>query len=597
MAQPLRKFFTETPKCFKGLQGLGEKGIVLPLVLSYVLVFTVQITGLAESASHTQRLVQSQQNYLTSFYLADAATQKALAAIRLYITANGSVPDNATLESITKAPNVGPSKVTYKSLNTSSYFGSDWMNKALTSGNYAGLNANTRIINVAVTAEDTKNGVAHRSTVNQTIEIQAIPIFQFGIFYQGDLEILPGINMDFIGPVHTNSDLYVGVGNGSTSTLKFDASITAYGAIVHRRKDGNVIGAGDVMIKNDSGVYKNMKNADNTWLDGAASDWSVEASSRWGNKVRSSVHGAKQLILPIPASANPHILIEKKVAGESSQIQTQKIDYKAHLRIIDGVAQDKNGSVVELRYCSGGGAYNGSCPSGQSVVNPISNSTFHNYREAKMVKSTDINVGLLNASPEFSKLVDAHKGVVVYFSDRRNQASVKYQDSVRLVNGSVLPNKGLTIASENPMYVKGNFNTVNKQPSGLVSDAFNILSNSWNDANSSNAGLRNKIASATSVNAVVVTGNTNTVGRQYNGGFENIHRLHENWNNVHLTYSGSVAVLYNSQKAIGNWVCDGNHYNPPIRNWSFDPALSNPNYSIPGLPSVFNVAKAGYEAA
>ena len=63
-----------------------------------------------------------------------------------------------------------------------------------------------------------------------------------------------------------------------------------------------------------------------------------------------------------------------------------------------------------------------------------------------------------------------------------------------------------------------------------------------------------------------------------------------------LTYSGSVIVLYNSQQATGNWVYGGNYYNAPIRSWGYDTALSSPSYSIPGFPSVFNIAKAGYEA-
>jgi hypothetical protein len=73
--------------------------------------------------------------------------------------------------------------------------------------------------------------------------------------------------------------------------------------------------------------------------------------------------------------------------------------------------------------------------------------------------------------------------------------------------------------------------------------------------------------------------------------------LHENWSGVNLTFSGSVVVLYNSQMATGGWVYGGNYYTAPNRVWGFDTALSNPNYSVPGLPSVYNIAKVSYEAA
>ncbi len=608
MAPHPLKSFIATLNC-SWLKKIGEKGIVLPMVLTYILVFTAEITGLAEYASHTQRLVQSQINQLNAFYLADAACEKAVSAIRLYITKNGVVPpDDTTLHNITAAPNITSSGVTYSlaSGNTTNYSGSGWTSKVLTAGDYAGLNGSTRTLNVSVTATDNKNGVTHQAIVNQTLEVQQIPIFQFGVFYQNDLEILPGANMTFSGPVHTNGNLYVATG-GSTNSLTFDSSITATGTMLHERKDGSATTNGDVLIKDGAGAYQNMKNGNGSWLDSNSTNpaWATEAINRWNGNVQSGAQGVKTLTIPLPNSTNPqeaHKLIERRASGESSQLQAQKMDYKAQLRLIASAGDsqiqvlDKNGSAVELRYCSGGGTFTGSCPNGQSVINPISTASFKNFRENKTINSTDINVGLLNNSPAFNNLVNANNGVILYFSDQRDQSSSTLQDSVRLVNGASLPTKGLTVASENPMYVKGDFNTVSKQPSGLVADAFNILSNAWNDANSTNTNLTNKVASATTVNTTVVTGNTETTSGNYNGGFENIHRLHENWSSKNLTFSGSVIVLYNSQTATGNWVYGGSYYTAPNRIWSYYTALSSPSYSIPGFPSVYNVAKAGYEA-
>ncbi len=575
---------------------VGKSGIVLPLVLTYAFIFTAQLTGLTEYASHATRLVQSEQYQLKNHYLAEAAIEKAFAAIRLHIQNTGTSPSAGILDTITQAPNISSSGVTYGSTTTSTYSGGGaWTTKTLTSGDYAGLNASTQTINIAVATTDTKNGVTHHSTVNQSIEVQLIPIFQFGVFYQNDLEILPGANMTFSGPVHTNANLYLATNN--TKTLSFDSHITSVGTIRHTRKDGSAVEGGDVRIKNDSSVYQNMKLPDGSWLDSNHASWSSQALSRWDNNVLSGAHGVKSLTLPLPTSAQAHTLIERRTGSDTGQTLAQKMDTKAHLRILDGVVQDQVGNVVELRYCSGGGSYTGSCPSGQTVVNPLSSTTFYNYREGKTVKSTDVDVAKLKNSPAFNSIVASQNGVIVYFSDRRNQGSSTFQDSVRLVNGSSLPTKGMTFASENPLYVKGNYNTVSKQPSGLVADAFNVLSNNWNDANSTNTSLSGKTATATTLNSTIITGNTETTTGQYNGGFENIHRLHENWSNVNFTYSGSVITLYNSQIATGNWIYGGNYYTAPNRVWSFDTDLSNPNYAIPGFPSVFNVAKVNYEVS
>ncbi len=579
-------------------QKLGEKGIVLPLVLTYVLVFTAEITGLAEYASHTQRLVQSQQNYLKNFYLAEAATEKAVAAIRLHIQTNGSAPDASALSTLSAMPSIAYTGVTYSTAAAATLSGGGaWTTKTLTSGDYAGLNASTQTINVAVTATDSVNGVAHTSTVNQTLEVQLIPLFQFGVFYQNDLEVNPGATMTFAGPVHTNGDLYVGV-DSNTASLSFQSSITAYGDILHDRKGPGSLGTGAVNIENDSSVYQNMNVGGATgWLDHSNASWSSMAPTRWDNNVQDASMGTRQLNLPISSAVQSHDLIERRVGGESSSLQQQKMDYKANIRIIDGVVQDQAGNVIELRYCSGGGAYTGSCPSPQTVVNPVAATTYYNFREGKTMSSTDIDVAKLNASPAFAALVAANNGIVVYASDRRHLGSTTYQDSLRLVNGSTLPIKGLTVATENPLYIKGDYNTVSKKPSGIAADSFNILSNSWSDASSTNTGLSGKTASATTVQTAVITGNTETTGSNYNGGFENIHRLHENWSGQNLTFRGSVVVLYNSETATGNWVYGGNYYSAPNRVWSFDTDLTGAGYSIPGFPSVYNVAKVSYEVS
>src|SRR6202011_219743 len=91
---------------------------------------------------------------------------------------------------------------------------------------------------------------------------------------------------------------------------------------------------------------------------------------------------------------------------------------------------------------------------------------------------------------------------------------------VRLLNGANIPSMGLTVASQNPVYVQGDFNTggsppsngnpsdptkpqvsgYTRAPTSILADAVNILSNAWNDANSS-GGLGSRIASNTTVNA------------------------------------------------------------------------------------------------
>jgi hypothetical protein len=163
--------------------------------------------------------------------------------------------------------------------------------------------------------------------------------------------------------------------------------------------------------------------------------------------------------------------------------------------------------------------------------------------------------------------------------------------AIRLKNGSKIPSSGLTIASNNPIYVQGDFNTGGNPPSNsgnaadaltpqvagytrapvsILGDAITILSNSWNDAPSATP----RDATNTTVNAALVSGIVPTapVGGDgsYSGGAENFPRFLENWSGNTFTYYGSMVELYKSQQATGKWTNSLSVYQPPIRQWYFD---------------------------
>ena len=56
-------------------------------------------------------------------------------------------------------------------------------------------------------------------TVNRIIDLTMTPIYQYMIFFDDDLEILPGPSMILEGRVHSNSSIYIGAG----STLTVDS--------------------------------------------------------------------------------------------------------------------------------------------------------------------------------------------------------------------------------------------------------------------------------------------------------------------------------------------------------------------------------------
>ena len=132
---------------------------------------------------------------------------------------------------------------------------------------------------------------------------------------------------------------------------------------------------------------------------------------------------------------------------------------------------------------------------------------------------------------------------MLYFSDH----TVDYP-ALRLRNADSL-GAGLTIASENPVYTVGNFNSVDKKPAAILADAITFLSNKWESSNYDTKSTRTSPSAprnATTVNCSYLTGNIETTSSNYNGGFENLPRFLESGLASDFNWSGSAVNLWNS---------------------------------------------------
>ena len=104
---------------------------------------------------------------------------------------------------------------------------------------FAGLNA-TKTAWLATTEVTLKGTPGAKTRLARTFNNYTIPIFQFGIFYDGDLEFHPGPAFNFGGRVHTNGDLYLAGG-----ALTFQSRVSTHGEVVTDRmrngwlRDGN----------------------------------------------------------------------------------------------------------------------------------------------------------------------------------------------------------------------------------------------------------------------------------------------------------------------------------------------------------------------
>ena len=524
----------------------NSRGVATLIALMVMIMLTVVGLAALKLADDEISIAGNELNEMSSFYAAEAGLETAAAAMQTQYEATGVPP--TTLPSGTA--HVNDCLVAYRTTD-----GGAAAQEVLTQGALAGLHSLVK----RFTITSTSNSSIDNSSVTlvQDWQCDLVPIFQFAVFYGGDLEIAPGADMTLIGRVHANGNMWL----QALTNLSIDSYVTASGDILHGRKGPGSVDGGNVMIKDADGVHQNMKNADGSFLEATDANWYDSASTRWGGRVQDHAFGQSELNLPLTNVGDPHKLIERASGNPDSY------ENKADLRIIDGAVEAKvAGTWVDVT---------GALPAGA-----IDSKTFYDGREGTNVSATEIDVSVLKTSAYWPA------SGVIYFSDDRSGFN-----AARLVNGSDV-GQAMSFFSENPVYVEGDFNSVNKQPCAIAGDAVTFLSNSWDDSKSSwDKSFR--VASQTTVNASIMTGNTNTTSSNYNGGLENLPRFLESWTGQKFIWKGSMVNLWNSEQATGNW--SGAYYNPPIREWSYDTDLDDPSKLPPETPMLRIFQRTGWQ--
>ncbi|HBA85829.1 MAG TPA: hypothetical protein DCZ95_17235 [Verrucomicrobia bacterium] len=485
---------------------------------------------------------------------------------------------------------------------------SDVYNGAISNGTYQTMDGQYQYYTVRAGALNPKTGVG--AVLRREVQGVGLFLIRFGVFYEEDLEILPGANMTLSGPVHCNGDLYVDSG----ATLRFTDRVTAHRDMYRTRKDRIETHAGSVRINNAAASEISMN------IDSSTTSWMIDSISLWDARVLSGAHGVQHLSPPISPMDVPHDIVERPIAagapGYNAETEREKFANKASLTIkirTNGtlVATDSRGVDVSSFFTNAllttNGAYSGKPLWGKDSNNQYTmrkkgsysiGNNFYDAREQKTMAPVDIYItSLTNA---FSQVADSTYSVeegrgVVYVTRDDPDGAGGVLPCVRIRNGLKLPAGGLTFASDLPLYVEGEYNTCSVQPALVTGDAVTFLSENWQDARST-AGLATRAPVNTTYNTVIMTGNTATVpgggAANYNGGLENVLRFLEDWSGETVYYRGSIIDLWYSEKANAPWSY-GSYYTAPVRNWGYDPIYRT--RVPPGMTRVFGVEELSWK--
>lgn len=531
-------------------RGDGGFIMVIALLLMTGLIF-VAGTSAIRSTRQTQ-VTAVQLDNVRTFYAAEGAVEWGCGELKNLLSGNMD-PQQADLDALSPPVLSGYTVDQYSITKVGTL-----NEEVISSGDYTGLLGYVQRYSVESRVSSDRRSAA----IVREIQHQFIPLFQFGVFYEKDLEIYPGVLMTFVGPIHTNGSLYM----GSEAGILCQSTVTAVGKYWHFRKDNaHVDPPGYVRIKDQTGNWQDVWRG-SYWLDNRQATWAADALALWNGRFRDQSHGLSTLKLPLPPATDQHVIVERGTAGDTQLEIESKYWYKAGIRYVDGALTDSAGN-----------------PLTQPGVYTYTANKFYDDRENKWMDVVEINIQAMISG----SYVPANG--IIYISNYMGDAP-----AVRIVNGGTLPVGGLTIATDLPMYVKGHYNNAAKKGSALLCDAITLLSPNWNDSKSS-WSLNDRIPTAMTVNACVMTGHVPTDSSStYSGGLENLFRFLEKWNSgIAVTYRGSIIDLWNSQRATADWSY-GSFYTAPQRNWGFDTDLLQPANWPPGTPKVQTVQRGAW---
>lgn len=527
-----------------------RSGQVLILCYLIIMVFIVFLAGLSFKAVNEKNIAQRTRLENEAFYLAEGGVEDAIASFARAIADYQISPAEAGFNVSTNFTTFSGAKV------DSTIVRLEDEDRTIEE---SGTNIFVRNYMINATAVHPNNS-GIRVVIHQIIARRLIPTFQHAVFYNDDLEVLPGRDMDLNGRIHSNKDIYLDADGSDTDLTVNSTYLHSAGDIYNQRKDTGSPLSGEVSIRVTKPGAPQFEDMDN--LDSDDMNWTSASTDRWKGTVQSAVHGVTALTAPSVASIQP----------EGYYASHANITINNGVIKRDGVALSESATPLPNTYPPG-------------TINTTQ--TFYNNREGKTVGATKIDLarlaGYVNGTQTHDNNLPANG--LLYVTSNNTGSN---QPGIELVNGTRIERAGgLTVVSDDPVYIQGDYNTDSEKPAAVICDSLNILSNNWRDTNST-MGFSSRSATATTVNCAFIAGINGTTSGNYNGGLENYPRLHEDWYNVALNIEGSFIALWNSTVATGPWkigtVGGVDYYKAPRRYWTYNTDFNDPGKLPPFTP-------------
>jgi len=608
--------------------GLADnRGSALFLVLILAVVMSAVMAALVTLSTQTARMEKRSNMRLEATYAAEYALEKAYQQLTTLIG-----QDSANLPTISQTTAATNLTTAPRDVFTPAQ-GYSWqafltapMEDGAVVGSHSTFNPSQGTYKFLSVVEFTRDIAQQRP---EHVQFQRewtyvlTPLFQYAIFYNGDMELFPGANFIVNGRVHSNGRIYT----GTSASITFNDYVSNVNGLTngYHPLDPRAPGSpgSNITYNHGPAVTTTRENPPGTLNQDLTDANTNNDGPQELIEIADFLHTDPNSADRLYNSAGLKVLANSTASPSSAA---------------NGVAVPANSRVFLTR---DGTTIPATDPLASFLTTMFATGSMNDYRESATLTTTDINVATLNTAynagglprnipatanwpnnatvpaalrnqpiPAGLQGKDLWNGVL-YVADVTN--STTHRTGVRVINGGSLPNganassptAGLTVATLNPAYIVGDYNTggsppVNSgtnlaasnvvagytvQPAAIIADAVTVVSASWTTSNYNTvATLTSRTPANTTVNAALISGIVASDGTAYSGGVENYIRLLENWSGKRLTYYGSIISMYESQQATAHWQNTGNYYNAPTRNWYFDVNFLDPRKLPPGTP-------------
>jgi hypothetical protein len=352
----------------------SNEGSTLLLVMIFLMLGSALIGGLFFKIESNAATTGSSFTKKRAFFLAEGVTRIASKLTQDYLSQTAA-PTTAGLSAYVASKTAGLAfdfdlieKLTVRITGTPG-------TAPVVNGAFAGMDAFQVPIEIDVLMRDRSAGTG--SEVLQTSTLAKVGMFQFSLFSDlpsGNTYLVPGMPMDVRGRIHVNGNFCYGNFGSISNPVRIE-NLTASGWVRNIREttcwnNGPVSGTDMSMISTGSnfttfaelkpGAGNGCVNCDLTGLS-----WRDYALATWRNNVMDMAHSVQKLrfslqanndvqygaladLTPVSNAGSSRVLVDPVLPTDSLDARSQKLAYKADIRIINGVWYLKNPSNPDV---------------------------------------------------------------------------------------------------------------------------------------------------------------------------------------------------------------------------------------------------------